>query len=278
MPRRVLITGTSSGIGCATAVQLASLGFDVLAGVRSADDVAAVEALAPERITGVVLDVTDPRTPDAARDLASRGGLYGLVNNAGTTVQSPIERLTPEQLRAQLEVNLVGPVALTSALIPALRESRGRVVNVSSIGGRMALPFVAPYNISKWGLEAFSDSLRMEVKPFGIEGSVIEPGSVKTEIWRKGEEEGRAMIDALAPADRERYGRRLEGMLKTARQTAARGVEPLSVAESIAHALTAKRPPTRYLVGSAARLQATLKALFPDRVMDAVVARLSRTR
>lgn len=278
MPRRVLITGTSSGIGRATVVHLASLGFDVIAGVRSAADVESVEALAPERITGVVLDVTDPRAPDAVRDLAARGGLFGLVNNAGTTVQGPIERLTAEQLRAQLEVNLVGPVALTSALIPALRESRGRVVNVSSIGGRMALPFVAPYNISKWGLEAFSDSLRMEVKPFGIEVCVIQPGSVKTEIWRKGEEEGRAMIEALPAPDRERYGRRLEGMLKTARRTATRGVEPLSVAEAIAHALTANRPQTRYLVGSDARLQATLKAVLPDRVMDAVVARLSRTR
>jgi NAD(P)-dependent dehydrogenase (short-subunit alcohol dehydrogenase family) len=259
-------------------VHLASLGFDVVAGVRRDEDVASVEALAPERITGVVLDVTDPRAPDAARDLAARGGLYGLVNNAGVTVQGPLETLTAEQLRAQLEVNLVGPVALTSALIPTLRESRGRVVNVSSIGGRMALPFVAPYHISKFGLEAFSDSLRMEVKPFGIEVSVIEPGSVKTEIWRKGEEEGRALIDALAPADRERYGRRLEGMLKTAQKTAARGVEPLAVAEAIAHALTAKRPQTRYLVGGDARLQATLKAVLPDRVMDAVVARLSRTR
>lgn len=272
------MTGTSSGIGRATAVHLASLGFDVLAAVRRQEDIAPVEALAPARITGVVLDVTDPGAPDAARAMAEDGGLYGLVNNAGVTVQSPVELLTADQVRHQLEVNVVGPVALTSAVLPALRASRGRVVLVSSIGGRMALPFVAPYHMSKFALEAFGDALRMEVRPFGVEVAIIEPGSVRTEIWRKGEEDGRRAIDALAPAARELYGRRLEGMLRAARATAARGIEPVAVAEAIADALLARRPQTRYLVGSDARLQASLRWLLPDRVLDAVTARATKTR
>jgi NAD(P)-dependent dehydrogenase (short-subunit alcohol dehydrogenase family) len=274
----VLVTGTSSGIGRATALHLACLGFDVLAGVRSGADGEAVRALSPDRISPVVLDVTDAAQISTAIELASRTGLAGLVNNAGVTVQGPVEHLSIDDFRRQLEINLVGPVALTKAAIPLLRASRGRIVMLSSIGGRMALPFVSPYHASKFALEGFSDSLRMELRPLGVDVSVIEPGSVKTEIWRKGAEAGRAALDALPPAARALYGKRLEGMLATADKTAARGVEPVDVAEAVADALTARRPKARYVVGPDARAQVVMRSVLPTRVMDSVTARLTATR
>ena len=276
--RTVLVTGTSSGIGRATAVHLASRGMRVLAGVRREEDGASIRACSPELITPVVLDVTDPAAPGRVRELAEEHGLYGLVNNAGVTVQGPIEFLEPDDMRRQLEINVVAPVALTAAVLPALRASKGRIVIVGSIGGRMALPFVAPYHASKFALEGVADSLRMEVKPFGIEVALVEPGSVKTEIWRKGEEAGRRQLAELPNEGRQLYGKRLEGLIKMARKTGERGVEPIAVAEAIHEALTARRPRTRYIVGSDARVQALLANVLPDRALDALTARLTGTR
>jgi NAD(P)-dependent dehydrogenase (short-subunit alcohol dehydrogenase family) len=273
----VLVTGTSSGIGRATALHLATCGFDVLAGVRDPGDGDAVRSLAPERISPVVLDVTDPAQIATAIELASSTGLFGLVNNAGLTVQGPVEYLAIDDFRRQLEVNVVGIVALTQAALPLLRASRGRIVMVSSVGGRMAIPFVSPYHASKFALEGFSDALRMEVRPLGVEVAIVEPGSVKTEIWRKGAEAGRRQIDALAPEARALYGKRLEAMLDTARKTGARGIEPVEVAEAIEDALTARRPKTRYLVGADARAQATMKAVLPTRLLDRLTRLLSGT-
>lgn len=251
----------------------------MLAGVRSLEDGEAVQAMAPARIVPVKLDVGAPDLADVARSIvAEHGPLFGLVNNAGITVQGPIEYLDAGEIRRQLEVNVVGPMVLTGALLPALRASRGRIVLLGSIGGRMALPFVSPYHASKFALEGVADALRMEVKPFGIEVALVEPGSVRTEIWRKGEEEGQRLIDALPPEGNALYGSRLQGLMKAARKTAERGVEPVDVAEAIAHALTSRRPRTRYLVGSDARIQAMLVSALPDRVMDAITARLTKTR
>lgn len=273
----VLVTGTSSGIGRATALHLATLGFDVLAGVRSASDGESVQSLRPDRITAVELDVTDSAQVAAVADRARDGGLYGLVNNAGVSVQGPLELLDPAELRRQLDINVVAQVAVTQAVLPALRAAMGRIVMVSSIGGRMSLPFLAPYHASKFALEAISDSLRMELKPLGVDVAVVEPGSVKTEIWRKGTESGREQLAQLPPEGRALYGRRLEAMMDAAAKTGNRGIEPVEVAEAIAHALTASRPKTRYLVGVDARAQAAMKALLPDRVLDALTRRLSGT-
>ena len=273
----VLVTGTSSGIGRASALHLATLGFDVLAGVRSLADGASVQSLRPDRITPVELDVTDRDQIAAVRARVEESGLYGLVNNAGVTVQGAIEFLDPEELRRQLDINVVGQMALTQAVLPQLRAVKGRIVMVSSIGGRMAFPFLSPYHASKFALEGLSDSLRMELKPFGVHVAVIEPGSVKTEIWRKGTESGRATLAEMPPEGQALYGRRLEAMMKTGEKTGNRGIEPVEVAEAIAHALTASRPKTRYLVGSDARAQAAMKWLLPDRVLDALTRRLSGT-
>ena len=274
----VLVTGTSSGIGRATALHLATCGFDVLAGVRGDADAAAVAALAPERISPVILDVTAPDQVWAAADRARSSGLVGLVNNAGVTFQGPIERLALDDLRRQLEVNLIGAVVMTQATLPLLRASKGRIVMLSSIGGRRALPFLSPYNASKFALEGLSDSLRQELRPQGIEVAIIQPGSVKTAIWQKGTESGREALETLDPEARALYGTRLEAMMKAASKTAARGVEPVEVAEAIAHALTSSRPKTRYVVGLDARIQMRMAAVLPTRTLDAFVARVTGTR
>ena len=274
----VLVTGTSSGIGRATALHLATLGFEVVAGVRREEDGSAVRALSPERIEPIVLDVTRPDQVRSAYERASQSGLAGLVNNAGVSVQGPVEFLSLDELRRQLEINFVGQVAVTQAMLPLLRASKGRIVMVSSIGGRLALPFVSPYNASKFALEALSDSLRMELAPLGVGVSIIEPGSVKTEIWRKGTDAGAEMLAALPAEGRTIYGKRLEGLMEAARKTAARGVEPIEVAEAIAHALTARRPKPRYVIGSDAKARLALSRIVSTRTLDSLTARLSGTR
>ena len=199
------------------------------------------------------------------------------MNNAGIAVAGPLEFLPLDELRHQLEVNLVGQVAVTQAFLPALRSARGRIVNVSSIGGRVALPLVGPYNMSKFALEAFSDSLRRELHPHGVDVVVIEPGGVKTPIWQKGNE----MADRIAadmPAEAKRlYGRMIEGLRReTVKIERERGIEPRVVAEAIGHALSTRRPRARYLVGRDAKLRGPMAKLLPDRVMDRAIVRTLR--
>ncbi|HEX2084450.1 MAG TPA: SDR family NAD(P)-dependent oxidoreductase [Solirubrobacteraceae bacterium] len=267
--RTVLVTGTSTGIGRATAERLSADGFHVLAGVRRAED-------APHGAEPVVLDVTDPAGIEAARTRVAERGLFGLVNNAGITVQGPLEFLALDDFRRQLEVNLVAPLALTQALLPALRASRGRIVMVSSVGGRTALPFLGPYHASKWGLEGLSESLRQEVEPLGVRVAIVEPGSADTEIWRKGQADVDDLLGALPPEGRELYGERMQAMRALAQTTAARAFPPAKVAAAIAHALSARRPRPRYLVGADARAQVALRAALPARAVDAAVRWLAR--
>jgi NAD(P)-dependent dehydrogenase (short-subunit alcohol dehydrogenase family) len=275
MGGKVVITGASTGIGEATAKHLKGLGFDVHAGVRKPED---ADRLRESGVNPLTLDVTDEQSIAAARAEVGDGPLAGLVNNAGIAVSGPVEFVPIDELRRQLEVNLIGQVAVTQAFLPQLRQARGRVVNVSSIGGRVALPLMSPYNASKFALEAVSDSLRRELRPHGVQVSVVEPGGVKTPIWRKGNSAADELL-ASAPPEAERlYG----SMVAALRQEAdkidrERGLPPEAVAEVIGRALTARRPRTRYLVGSDAKLRARAAALLPDRVLDALIARaLSR--
>src|ERR671915_2319963 len=192
----VLVTGASSGIGEATALHLKELGFDAVAAVRKNED---AERLAGRGLRTVKLDVTDVDSIDAARDELAGGPLAGLVNNAGIAVAAPLEYLPLDQLRDQLEVNLVGQLAVTQRFLPALRAGRGRIVNVSSIGGRVALPLLGAYHASKFALEAISDTLRRELRSQGVDVIVIEPGGVKTPIWRKGDELAAELTSDLPP-------------------------------------------------------------------------------
>src|SRR5918996_79044 len=188
----VVVTGASTGIGRATALDLVSRGFDVFAGVRREADGDSVAAESSGAVTPVILDVTDAATIDGAAlrvtDAVGDGGLRGLVNNAGIAEPAPLEIMPIDALRRQLEVNLVGQVAVTQAFLPLIRAARGRVVNISSVGGRVASPALGAYSASKYAIEALSDAMRMELHPWGIQVSVIEPGSISTEIWRRGYE------------------------------------------------------------------------------------------
>jgi NAD(P)-dependent dehydrogenase (short-subunit alcohol dehydrogenase family) len=281
-----LITGASTGIGQATALRLVGAGWEVLAGVRDpADGERLVEesgasaGSSPGRIIPLTLDVTDPaQIADAASFVDGRangrsgpGRLDALVNNAGIGVGGPLEVLAMADLRLQLEVNVVGQVAITQALIPALRRAGGRIVFVSSVGGRVALPFNAPYAASKHAVEAIGDALRGELHGSGIAVSLVEPGSVKTPIWRK----SRAEVERLEvpPELESQYGHVKSAFSKVLSETESRGVLPERVAATIERALTTRRPRSRYLVGVDARGMVLGRALLPSRVFDGVIRR-----
>lgn len=271
----VLVTGASTGIGEATTARLAGPDFRVLAGVRKQAD---AERIASDSITPVILDVTDAGSIAAARETVEQetgpAGLAGLVNNAGIAVSAPIEFVPIEELRAQLEVNLVGQVAVTQAMLPLVRAAQGRIVNVSSIGGVIAMPLAGPYAASKFGLEAVSDSLRREVRDQGIAVVVVEPGGVKTPIWKKGTEAADAMLAKMPPEAERLYGRLADAIRKETQKIASdTGMAPSAVAEVVATALTSGRPRTRYLVGRDAKLRAAVARRIPDRAFDALLAR-----
>jgi NAD(P)-dependent dehydrogenase (short-subunit alcohol dehydrogenase family) len=267
----VLVTGASTGIGEATALHLKELGFDAVAAVRKDDD---TERLAVSGLRTVKLDVADSDSIAAARAELGDGPLAGLVNNAGIAVAAPLEFLPLDQFRHQLEINLVGQLAVTQQFLPALRAGRGRIVNVSSIGGRVAVPLLGPYNASKFALEAISDSLRRELLSQGVDVIVIEPGGVKTPIWRKGNELASEITADMPPEAEPLYGRMIAALRKqTVKIATETGIEPREVAEAIGHALTAKRPRARYLVGRDAKLRAPTAMVLPARVMDRLVGR-----
>jgi NAD(P)-dependent dehydrogenase (short-subunit alcohol dehydrogenase family) len=272
----VLISGASSGIGRATALRLAGSGWTVLAGVR---DLAVGEALAveagSERIVPLRLDITDPAQVAAAAELArertGEAGLDALVNNAGAALGGPLEMLSMQELRDQFEVNFFGHIAMTQALIPALRRAGGRLLLVSSIGGRITTPYMSPYCASKYALEAVGDSLRVELARSHIQVALIEPGSIATPIWDKGNE----LIDGVAvpPELEQYYGHVPAAMAKTLEDTAKRGISPERVAQTIEGALGARRMRARYLVGLDAHGMSWLKRLLPDHVLDRVLGR-----
>ncbi|MBD0258621.1 MAG: SDR family oxidoreductase [Cytophagales bacterium] len=272
----VLITGASTGIGAACALALDKRGYRVFAGVRRAADGEALRQHASPNVRPLLLDVTDAASiAEAARLLQSESGdaLAGLVNNAGIAVAGPLEFVSPERLRQQFEVNVVGVLALTQALLPLLRKGPGRIVNISSVSGRLASPFVGPYCASKFALEALSDSLRVELSPWRIPVSVVEPGVINTPIWQKSLASNAGILDAMPAESQALYGREVAAMQAFARS--AKGLEPEAVARVVTRALTAVRPKTRYVVGVDARLGVLLSRL-PDRMRDWVL--LNRLR
>jgi NAD(P)-dependent dehydrogenase (short-subunit alcohol dehydrogenase family) len=269
----VLLTGASSGIGRATAERLARTGWRVLAGARADADIASLGTV--PGVEPLRLDVTDEA--DIARAAEAAGeSLDALVNNAGIAVTGAVEVIPIDEWRHQLEVNLIGQVAITRAVLGALLRSRGRVVNVSSIGGRVALPLLGPYAASKFALEAFSDSLRRELRDHGVSVSVIEPGAIATPIWGKGLDKADAIIGGMSAEQRARYGRLLTAVRRESKRAAVEGLAPEAVAAAIEHALTASRPRTRYVIGRRARIQAALDRAVPDRAYDALIARVLR--
>ena len=241
-----------------------SSGWRVLAGVRRPGE-------APEGTEEVLLDVTAPDQIRAAADLVDQ--LDGLVNNAGIALAAPLELVPPDELRYQLEVNLVGQIAVTQAFLPAIRRSKGRIVFVGSIAGRSALPFLGPYAASKHALEAVADSLRVELRPFGIHVSIVEPGTIKTKIWSTSAARADRLVADMDGELRELYRDRIAAFRQIAMRRGADAAPVEKVVEVVMDALTAERPSTRYLVGRDARFRAGIERL-PDRARDRIYERV----
>ena len=261
------MTGASTGIGAAIARHLAGRGLRVFGTVRRAEDEI---ALTRDGVTALRMDVTDTASITRVRGEVERAlgttPLIALVNNAGIPAAGPLELFPLDELRRVLEVNLIGVVAVTQAFLPLLKVSRGRIVNMSSVAGRGALPFVGPYTASKFGLEAISDSLRRELLPFGVRVIVIEPGSFKTAIWSK--------VEAM---DLRRYvGTPYESVLARFRRASLRGAErappPDKVVRAVWRALSARRPPLRVIVTPHGWFD-RIPLWLPDRWLDWLIYR-----
>jgi NAD(P)-dependent dehydrogenase (short-subunit alcohol dehydrogenase family) len=272
------VTGASTGIGRATALALAASGWRVFAGVRRDADGAALRA-ADARLVPLPLDVTDPgqRAAAAAQVAqATDGTLAALVNNAGVVVPGPLEFLDLAELRRSLEVNAVAPVAVAQAFLPLLRRGRGRLVHVGSSSGYLATALMGAYAASKFALEALADAQRRELAGSGVEVVLVEPGAIATPIWDKGLAYGERLERDLPPEALALYGRDVARLRAYAQAAPARAIPAERVAETIVRALEAPRPRARYRVGADARLGFVLARLLPDRLLDRVLARLTR--
>jgi NAD(P)-dependent dehydrogenase (short-subunit alcohol dehydrogenase family) len=270
----VLVTGAGRGIGKAITEHLAARGWDVIAGVRSERDAEAIAALAPQRISSVILDVTDAGHIAALNEsLPER--LDAVVNNAGIVVSGPMEAVTPEDWRKQLEINVIGQLAVTRAVLPRLRASRGRVVFISSVNGRMSMSLVGAYCASKFALEAAADALRMELRPWRIGVAIVEPAQTDTDMWRTADDMAEEAEAALAPEHRALYARHLAGFKKTIPVSQKLAVPAEKVSAVVEEALTARRPRARYVVGIGPKLQVALITKLPTSVRDLVLRRVS---
>jgi NAD(P)-dependent dehydrogenase (short-subunit alcohol dehydrogenase family) len=275
----IVITGASTGIGRACAERFHQLGWRVFAGVRKDTDAAALREATSERTTPIMLDVTRQETIDeAARrviEAVGEAGLQGLVNNAGIGVGGPVEGLDLEALRRQFEVNVFGQVRVSQAFLPLLRSGNGRIVNMSSIAGKVAQPFMAPYCGSKHALEAFTDSMREELKPWGIHVAAVEPGVIKTPIWDKARSQAGEARGEMSPRLEQLYGKATERLQDILEKLPERGIPADRVADAVEHAMTAPRPRTRYPVGTDAKIGIRLRRVLGDRAFYSVMAKLT---
>jgi NAD(P)-dependent dehydrogenase (short-subunit alcohol dehydrogenase family) len=308
-PRRtVVVTGASTGIGRACALELDRLGFHVFAGVRSDEAGRKLQAEASERLIPLRLDVTDAAEIAAAVEMVEHiigdspifadakigtvpecpkietvpgqplpsplAGLAGLVNNAGIAMPGPVEMVPIEAWRRQIEVNVLGQVAVTQAFLPLLRRGRGRIVNMSSVSGGLSAPYLGAYCASKFALEAITDSLRVELHPFGIKVSAIEPGPIDTPIWTKAAEANKELASGEAADRLPLYEDALVSSRKISEQSARDALPVERVVRAVVHALTARRPKTRYFVGRGTRFCFKWSRAIPDRLRDWIIRKV----
>jgi NAD(P)-dependent dehydrogenase (short-subunit alcohol dehydrogenase family) len=256
-------------------------GWRVFAGVRREEDAASLREAGSERLAPLMLDVTEAgQIAAAARQIdetVGGAGLDGLVNNAGIAVPGPLETLPIDDFRRQVEVNLTAHVAVTQAMLPTIRKAPGRIVFITSIGGLMAFPMFGAYHAAKFGLEAVGDVFRQELRPWRIRVAVVEPGSIATPIWERGDREVDAIAERAGDGHADLYGKAIEAGREVARKTGARAISPEKVAAKVEHALSARRPRIRYLVGADARGQAFAAKFLPARLVDWLVARVTAT-
>ncbi len=260
------------------ALELHRRGFRVFAGVRAESAAEKLRAKASSRLTPVLIDVTDGASIASAaamvRDAVGDAGIAGLVNNAGIAVPGPLEILPIDALRRQFEVNVIGQVAVTQAFLPLLRKARGRVVNISSLSGGLATPYLRAYSASKFAFEAITDALRLELRTWGIHVSSVAPGPIDTPIWRKGIFTGNQLTEQVAAEGLALY----EADLAALRRSVDRSILAASpvdrVVRAVVHALVAKRPKTHYFLGWGVRVCFKGTKMLPDRLRDWIVRKL----
>jgi NAD(P)-dependent dehydrogenase (short-subunit alcohol dehydrogenase family) len=270
----VLVTGAARGIGRAIVTHLADRGWDVIAGVRTEQDAADIVKADPQRISSVLLDVTDAGQIAALPD-ALPPQLDAIVNNAGIVVSGPMESVGPDEWRKQLGVNVIGQLAVTQAVLPRLRESRGRIVFISSVNGKLSMPLLGAYSASKFALEAAADALRMELKPWRIPVVLVEPAQTDTDMWRRADAVMAETEAALTPEHRSLYAKHLAGMKKVVAVSQRIAVPTENVSAIVEEALTARRPRARYVVGFLPRLQVALMTNLPTAARDRLLRMVS---
>ena len=269
----VLVTGAGRGIGKAITSHMATRGWDVVAGVRRQEDAAVVGAL--PRVTPVMLDVTNDEQVASLDDLLP-ARLDAVVNNAGIAVGGPLEAVGTADLRRQFDVNVVGQMAVTRAVLPRLRESRGRIVFMSSVSGRISTPMTGAYCASKFALEAAADALRMELKPWHISVSVVEPAQTDTDMWATADQMVEDIEGAMTAEQRVLYAKHIAGMKKVIPMSQRMAVPTENVAEVVAQALTSRRPRARYPVGIGPTVQLVAMNNAPSFVSDVMLRKLFR--
>jgi NAD(P)-dependent dehydrogenase (short-subunit alcohol dehydrogenase family) len=274
----VVVTGASTGIGRATALLLDKKGYRVFAGVRKDEDAKSLKEAGSDLLKPIKIDVTKGRSIATAARNVKRAlgdeGLVGLVNNAGVGGGGPVEFIPIDDFRNTLEVNVVGQVAVTQAFLPLIRKAKGTVVFIASIGGRIAAPFLSPYNASKFAVEALGDSLRREVLPWGIDVVVVEPGTIATEIWSKGKDALADTTEVMSPDAVRLYGPQLQAWAKSFMgEGDTQGISPDKVARVIHKGIAKDKPKPRYLVGTDAKIGAKMNAVVPTRTFDKMARR-----
>jgi NAD(P)-dependent dehydrogenase (short-subunit alcohol dehydrogenase family) len=270
----VLVTGAGRGIGRTIVEHLAAAGWDVVAGVRTEQDADAVTKLNPQRISSVILDVTDAGNIAALSD-ALPDRLDAIVNNAGISVAGPLETVSSEQWRKHLETNVIGQLAVTRAVLPGLRRARGRIVFISSVNGKLSMPLIGAYCASKFALEAAADAMRMELRPWHIPVVVVEPAQTDTDMWRTADTMVEETEAALTPEHRALYARHIAGLRKMIPMARKLAVPAEKVAAVVEEALTARKPRARYVVGLGPKLQVALMTNLPTWARDQILRRVS---
>ncbi|MGD0462789.1 MAG: SDR family NAD(P)-dependent oxidoreductase [Tepidisphaeraceae bacterium] len=284
--RHVLVTGSSTGIGRACAIHLAQTGFSVIAGVRRPSDGQQFQALC-KNLRSIQLDITLGASIAAAvnqiAEITGESGLAAIVNNAGIGVHGPVEFVSVEDWRRQFEVNVFGQVAVTQALLPMLRRhvaaqghGSGRIVFIGSIAGRVTIPTLGPYSASKCAIAAVAAALRLELRDQGIFVSLLEPGAIQSEIWRKGDETAAAIPPDSAAG--QLYGRQIDAVVRTSRKSAASAIGADRVARLVHRCLTARRPPIHKTVGRDAMSAVIVKWLLPEKWFDKILREALKIR
>ena len=275
----VVITGASSGIGRACSLFLDQMGYQVFAGVRTSSAAEKLRNEASSRLVTVMMDITDTNqiqhaVQDIKINLGISGRLVGLINNAGIILSGPLEFFPLERLREQLQVNVIGPIAVTQAFLSLIRNGKGRIINMGSASGLFVPPFLGPYAASKFAMEAWTDALRRELRPEGIPVSLIESGAIETSIWDKSQAVAISPESALPDQGKTLYGKALAKGRKRMENLRRRAASPLVVAKAVHDVLTSRHPKSRYLVGMDARAQAFISRWIPARLVDDVIAKL----